>query len=111
MSASIMRQLEDVILRRHQERPPGSYTASLFEAGQDNILKKVAEEAGETIIASKNASRAEVIYEVGDLVYHLLVLLRWHGISWAEIEAELARRYRSTSDQEGGGDHDLTGPD
>ncbi len=100
MSTSIILQLEDVISLRERERPPGSYTAYLFNAGQDKILKKLAEEAGETIIASKNNSREELIYEVSDLVYHLLVLLRWHGIPWADIEAELARRHHPTTDQE-----------
>lgn len=94
VKTDIIRHLESVIQDRRQRRPAGSYTAYLFEAGQDKILKKLAEETGETIIASKNHSREEIIYEAADLVYHLLVLLRFHDISWADIEAELANRHQ-----------------
>lgn len=90
---SIIGRLEQLITARNEERPDGSYTTYLFESGQDKILKKVGEEAAETIIASKNHNHDELVYETADLIYHLLVLLTEHEISWTEIEAELERRH------------------
>ena len=86
-------RLEAVIAQRKRDRPADSYTTYLFEQGQDKILKKVGEEAAETLIASKNNSRDELVYEASDLIYHLLVLLAHHDISFAAVEAELARRH------------------
>ncbi|HBY93878.1 MAG TPA: phosphoribosyl-ATP diphosphatase, partial [Chloroflexi bacterium] len=63
--------LEAIIARRKAERPEGSYTTYLFAAGQDKILKKVGEEVAETIVASKNGARTEIIAESADLLYHL----------------------------------------
>ena len=70
-----MAELERIIAERKLNLPAGSYTAKLFTAGLDRILKKIGEEAGEVIIAAKNDDRSELIYECGDLLYHLLVLL------------------------------------
>jgi phosphoribosyl-AMP cyclohydrolase / phosphoribosyl-ATP pyrophosphohydrolase len=84
--------LYQVIEDRRKHPKAGSYTNQLFEKGQDKILKKVGEEAAETIIASKNSSRGEVIYEMADLWYHCLVLLSWHGIALEELLAELDKR-------------------
>ena len=92
-SPSILTQLEEIIARRKVELPEGSYTSYLFQSGQDKILKKVGEETAETIIASKNWNRTELIYETSDLLYHLLVLLALHDLPLAEIEAELERRH------------------
>ena len=75
----------------------GSYTNYLFEKGQDKILKKVGEEAVETIIASKNNVRKEILYEMGDLWYHCLVLLAYHNISPEELFAELMGRRKGAS--------------
>jgi phosphoribosyl-ATP pyrophosphohydrolase/phosphoribosyl-AMP cyclohydrolase len=89
------RQLEglyDVIQSRHRERPKGSYTSYLFAEGLDKILKKVGEEAAETIIAAKNEAKPQFISEVADLIYHLMVLLVERGVDLTEISAELARR-------------------
>ncbi|HEX8684664.1 MAG TPA: phosphoribosyl-ATP diphosphatase [Ardenticatenaceae bacterium] len=94
-------RLEEIIAGRKSEMPEGSYTTYLFTQGQDKILKKVGEEAAETIIASKNDNRTELVYEASDLIYHLLVLLAHHEISWAEIEAELERRYIGGMKDEG----------
>ena len=69
-----------------------SYTKYLFMSGQDKILKKVGEEAAETIIASKNNSNEEVIYEMSDLWYHCLVLLAYHNITPGEMLSELGGR-------------------
>ena len=87
-------ELERIISQRKVERPEGSYVVKLLEAGVDRILKKVAEEAGEVIIAAKNEDRAELVYETGDLLFHLLVLLARQDVALSEVLAELARRHR-----------------
>ncbi|MZP31080.1 bifunctional phosphoribosyl-AMP cyclohydrolase/phosphoribosyl-ATP diphosphatase HisIE [Heliobacterium undosum] len=87
-----LEELAAVIATRKKELPEGSYTTYLFTKGQDKILKKVGEEAAEVIIASKNNARGEIVYEASDLIYHLLVLLRNHGIELDEIAKELQRR-------------------
>ncbi len=89
---SIIPDLYQVILERQQTRPEGSYTAYLFDKGIDKICKKVGEEAAEVIIAAKNRSREELVYESADLIYHLLVLLAEGGIKPAEVFNELAKR-------------------
>lgn len=93
MSTLIISRLEAIIRQRKAEMPEGSYTTYLFTKGQDKILKKVGEEASETIIASKNNDRDEIVYELSDLIYHLLVMLVDHDISWTEIEEELTKRH------------------
>jgi len=93
MSKTMITQLEAVIAQRQADMPEGSYTTYLFSKGQDKILKKVGEEAAETIIASKNNDPQEIVAETSDLIYHLLVLLAHHKISFNEIEAELERRH------------------
>lgn len=92
--ASMFDLLLKVIAQRQKERPEGSYTAYLFNSGQDKILKKVGEETSEVIIASKNQSHDEIVYEVSDLLYHLLVLLSYHQIPLEHIAEELRRRHR-----------------
>jgi len=89
---SLLNTLYELIESRERERPEGSYTSYLFNNGLDKILKKVGEESAETIIAAKNEDRARLTAEVGDLVYHLLVLLVARGVSLDEIRAELASR-------------------
>jgi phosphoribosyl-ATP pyrophosphohydrolase/phosphoribosyl-AMP cyclohydrolase len=89
---SIIPELYQVILERQETRPEGSYTAYLFDKGIDKICKKVGEEAAEVIIAAKNRSREELVYESADLIYHLLVLLAEGGIKPAEVFNELAKR-------------------
>lgn len=91
----IIRDLYSVILDRLEKRPAGSYTTYLFDRGEDKILKKIGEEASEVILASKNGGGAGLISETADLVYHLLVLLAWHGIKPDDISAELALRRAS----------------
>lgn len=85
-------ELYAVIESRRRERPEGSYTTYLFEQGLDKILKKVGEEAAETIIAAKNDDGRALVGEVSDLFYHLLVLLSARGVQPEEVEAELSRR-------------------
>lgn len=72
--------------------PDKSYTARLLAAGQDEIVKKIGEEAIEVILAAKGQGDGRVVEESADLVYHLLVLLLARGLSWTQVEAELSRR-------------------
>jgi phosphoribosyl-ATP pyrophosphohydrolase len=90
--STILHDLYDVIGDRKSNPKEGSYTTYLFTKGQDKILKKVGEESAETIIASKNNSKEEILYEMADLWYHCLVLLAYHNISPSELLAELQGR-------------------
>ncbi|ADG81709.1 bifunctional phosphoribosyl-AMP cyclohydrolase/phosphoribosyl-ATP diphosphatase HisIE [Thermincola potens] len=90
--AEILYEVYDVIADRYVERPEGSYTTYLFNKGLDKILKKVGEEAAEVIIGAKNRNKAEVVYEVADLLYHLLVLLKEQDIKPDDVFAELGKR-------------------
>ena len=94
----LLDQLYDLIQGRERERPAGSYTTYLFEEGLDKILKKVGEEAAETIIAAKNDDDARLTAEAADLVYHLLVLLVARGVSLTDIAQELGRRRKGHSE-------------
>jgi phosphoribosyl-ATP pyrophosphohydrolase/phosphoribosyl-AMP cyclohydrolase len=87
-------QLYSLILERERKRPDNSYTTYLFEQGLDKILKKVGEEATETVVAAKNESNNALVGEVSDLIYHLLVLLVARGVSLSEIRDELATRHQ-----------------
>lgn len=78
---------------RKRDLPQGSYTTYLFQKGLDKILKKVGEECTEVIIAAKAEDRAETIYEIADLAYHVMVLMAQQGISLEEIQKELASRH------------------
>jgi phosphoribosyl-ATP pyrophosphohydrolase/phosphoribosyl-AMP cyclohydrolase len=89
---AILDELFGIIADRKLNPTEGSYTTYLFDKGQDKILKKVGEEAAETIIASKNNDKAEVVYEMSDLWYHCLVLLAQHGYEPKDIFSELAKR-------------------
>ncbi len=85
--------LMQLIEGRKTEKKEGSYTTYLFEKGIDKILKKVGEESTEVIIAGKADDKAETIYEISDLVYHVLVLMVQMGISLDDIKNELASRH------------------
>ena len=91
----LLHELYEVIKSRKQERPAGSYTAYLFDNGLDKILKKVGEEAAETIIAAKNEDRQQLIAETADLLYHLLVMLVQREVNLDEVRGELAQRRTS----------------
>lgn len=86
-------RLFDLICSRRENPPPGSYTAQLFAAGEDEIVKKVGEEAVEVILAVKGQGDERVISEVADLFYHSLVLLAAKKLTLADVEAELDRRH------------------
>ncbi len=85
--------LYQLLLDRKKTLPQGSYTTYLFQKGLDKILKKVGEESTEVIIAGKARDRAETVYEIADLCYHVLVLMAELGIEPAEIRRELESRH------------------
>ena len=85
--------LMSLIEGRKTEKKEGSYTTYLFEKGIDKILKKVGEESTEVIIAGKADDKAETVYEIADLTYHLMVLMIQMGISLEDIHKELASRH------------------
>ena len=86
-------ELEKVIAKREVERPEGSYTTYLFEEGVDKILKKVGEEAAEVIIAAKNRDSEELKWEVSDLFFHVLVLLKEQNLPFSAIQNNLRERH------------------
>lgn len=92
MSNEILDRLAQTLEARKLADPQSSYVAKLYHKGLDAILKKVAEEAAETIMAAKDGVREKVIYETADLWFHSLVLLAQQGIHPNEILNELARR-------------------
>ena len=85
--------LYDLLLERKEKMPEGSYTTYLFEKGIDKILKKVGEESTEVIIAGKANDKAETVYEIADLAYHVMVLMCEMGISVEDVHRELASRH------------------
>jgi phosphoribosyl-ATP pyrophosphohydrolase/phosphoribosyl-AMP cyclohydrolase len=88
--------LENVLrtIRDRRSNPQtGSYTSKLFQGGHDTILKKVAEEAGEVLLASKGGKREEIVYEIADLFFHTLMVLGYHDVSLLDIYEELGRRF------------------
>ena len=85
--------LYDLLVGRKNDRPEGSYTTYLFDKGIDKILKKVGEECTEVIIGGKADDKAETIYEIADLAYHVMVLMVQMGISVEDIHRELASRH------------------
>lgn len=89
-----LNELEQLLKERRDTLPEKSYTANLFRDGQDRILKKIGEEAGEVIIAAKNKSRSELIYEAADLLFHLQVLLVNEDVNLQEIVDELEGRHK-----------------
>ena len=87
--ADLMEMLEG----RKNEPKEGSYTSYLFEKGRDKILKKLGEECTEVIISAKDDDKPNTVYELGDLMYHAMVLMLDMGISLDEIKAEMASRH------------------
>ncbi len=86
-------KLYDLIKGRKTDPKEGSYTTYLFEKGMDKILKKVGEESTEVIIAAAKEDKAETIYEVADLAYHVMTMMVEAGIELKDVTAELARRH------------------
>lgn len=92
--SDVLLTLWNTIEDRKAQPRAGSYTASLFEAGLPRMAQKVGEEAVETAVAALSEGNDRVLYEMADLVYHCMVLLAAKGLTWAEVEAELARRFK-----------------
>lgn len=89
-----IRTLAEVVSKRHEEMPEGSYTTKLFIKGVKTIAKKVGEESAETIIEAVSGNRERFVYEASDLIYHLLVLAEQMGVKFSDLESELALRHR-----------------
>ncbi|MEW4983614.1 MAG: phosphoribosyl-ATP diphosphatase [Cycloclasticus sp.] len=88
-----LKKLDNVLQQRKQEEPDSSYVASLYHKGLDSILKKIGEEATETVIAAKSGDKEQIIYETADLWFHSLVLLAQQDLSSDDVLKELERRF------------------
>lgn len=91
--SDILKQLEEVLEERKAADPESSYVAKLYSKGLDAILKKIGEEATETVMAAKDGNKEQVIYETADLWFHTLVMLSQQGLSHEDVLNELARRF------------------
>lgn len=89
---NVIKELYKVIVSRKENTIENSYTSYLFEKGLDKVLKKVGEECSEVIIGSKNNNKIEMINEISDLIYHVLVLMAIQGVKVEDVEEELIRR-------------------
>ncbi|EGV35006.1 phosphoribosyl-ATP diphosphatase [Neisseria weaveri] len=92
MTDQVLTQIQNVIDSRKGQNPETSYVAQLLHKGEDKILKKVIEEAGEVLMASKDGGGEHLVYEVADLWFHTQVLLAYHGLRVEAVLSELARR-------------------
>lgn len=92
-SSKTLDEVYEVILDRKENPKDGSYVSGLFEKGLDKILKKIGEEAGETIIGAKNQDKKEVVYETADLWFHSMITLAYFGLTPDDIYEELGRRF------------------
>ena len=88
----VLENVYNTIMDRKSHPREGSYTNYLFQKGLDKILKKVGEEATEIVIAAKNPEPQEIVYELGDFLYHVMVLMADKGITWEDVARELADR-------------------
>lgn len=93
MSDDTLQRLADVLEQRKAADPGSSYVAKLYAKGLDAILKKIGEEATETVMAAKDADRDKIIYEIADLWFHSLVLLAQQGLHPDDVLSELDRRF------------------
>ena len=91
---NFLMKLNDLINKRKEELPENSYTTELFKEGSDRIIQKVGEEATEVIIAAKNKSKQQIIYESADLLYHLIVMLANNELSITDVVKELESRHK-----------------
>ncbi len=93
MEKRILEKLYEVIMERKNAPREDSYTCRLFKKGKDEILKKVGEEAVEVILASKGQGKEQLVYELSDLIYHMLVLMAEEGVTVADVYEELEGRF------------------
>jgi phosphoribosyl-ATP pyrophosphohydrolase len=96
----VLIKLEQVLEQRKSAKADESYVSSLYNKGTDEILKKIAEESAEVIMAAKDGANDKIIYEVADLWFHTLVLLRFKEIKVNQITNELSRRFGLSGLQE-----------
>ena len=100
MSKEILAQLAEVLEQRKAAPADSSYVASLYDKGLDAILKKIGEEATETVMAAKDGVNDKIVYEVADLWFHTLVLLAHQGLKPDDVLEELARRFGVSGHEE-----------
>jgi phosphoribosyl-ATP pyrophosphohydrolase len=91
--SDVLQQLAEVLEQRKQQSADESYVASLYAKGLDHILKKIGEEATETVIAAKGGDKKQIIYETADLWFHSMVMLADQGLGPDDVLAELQRRF------------------
>ena len=96
MYEHVLADLYNTVLQRRENPTEGSYTCYLFDKGLDKILKKCGEECSETIIAAKSGDPKETVYEISDLMYHIMVLMVQQGIPLSDVLQELERRSAKT---------------
>lgn len=89
---AVLEDLYAVLEQRKQDMPEGSYTAALLAGPQEKLLKKIGEESSEVIIAARDHDLPQLRYEIGDLVYHLLVVMVREGLTLQDLARELASR-------------------
>ncbi len=99
-AADTLNEIHAVLLSRLEADPESSYAASLFNKGLDAILKKVGEEATETVMAAKDGDADKIIYEIADLWFHTMVLLAQQGLEPQQVLDELARRMGTSGIEE-----------
>lgn len=91
--SDVLNKLYAILQQRKSAAPDSSYVASLYHAGTDKILKKLGEEATETVIAGKGGDKSQILYETADLWFHSMVLLAHNDIDPQDVLAELERRF------------------
>ena len=100
MSAGVLSQLAEVLEQRKQDSAQTSYVASLYHKGLDSILKKIGEEATETVMAAKDGDKDKLVYEIADLWFHTLVLLANENLHPDQVLKELDKRFGVSGHQE-----------
>ncbi len=88
----VLTRLGEVLASRREADPATSYVASLFAKGEDAVLRKLAEETAEVVLAAKGGDKLNIVRETADLWFHSLVMLAWHGLKPEDVLAELRRR-------------------
>lgn len=96
MDDKVLQALYETVVNRKNNPQEGSYTCYLLDKGLDKILKKVGEECSETIIAAKNNDNSETVYEIADLIYHLMVMMVNRNIPLEDVLKELDKRSEKT---------------
>jgi phosphoribosyl-ATP pyrophosphohydrolase len=91
--SDILDQLDQILEQRKTQSPDASYVSSLYNKGIDTILKKIGEEATETVIAAKDGDKQKIVYETADLWFHCMVMLAHQGLSSQDVLLELQRRF------------------